>query len=115
MEFCPVCAMRLVVRKHETEPGRLVYVCPKCGLTKEATILETNTPPVASTRSEREQIVVIGEEEARMQTMPTTKARCGRCQNVEAYWWMVQTRGADESTTQFYRCTNCGYTWREMA
>jgi DNA-directed RNA polymerase subunit M len=26
---------------------------------------------------------------------------------------MVQTRRADESATQFFRCTKCGHTWRE--
>jgi DNA-directed RNA polymerase subunit M len=28
---------------------------------------------------------------------------------------MVQTRGIDESMTQFYRCTRCGYTWRDYS
>ncbi|MCW3991867.1 MAG: hypothetical protein NWE79_04105 [Candidatus Bathyarchaeota archaeon] len=26
---------------------------------------------------------------------------------------MVQTRSADESPAQFYRCIECGHTWRE--
>ncbi|MEM4865380.1 MAG: hypothetical protein QXY09_02690 [Acidilobaceae archaeon] len=27
----------------------------------------------------------------------------------------MQTRAADEPPTRFYRCTKCGYTWREYA
>ncbi|MCE2508324.1 MAG: RPA12/RPB9/RPC11 RNA polymerase family protein, partial [Nitrosopumilaceae archaeon] len=33
----------------------------------------------------------------------------------EAVWWMLQTRSADEPTTQFYRCTGCGHTWRDYS
>ncbi|RLG10996.1 MAG: transcription factor S, partial [Thaumarchaeota archaeon] len=38
---------------------------------------------------------------------------CPKCGNREAYYWAVQTRSADEPMTRFFRCTKCGYTWRE--
>lgn len=107
--------MRLVPRRKEgTTQEQLILVCPKCGYTKEANPREAPTP-VPVTRSTQEQIAVISEEEAKIRTMPTMRAECPKCGNNEAYWWMVQTRGADESPTQFFRCTKCGYTWREMA
>ncbi|MGC2430674.1 MAG: hypothetical protein WA393_06530 [Nitrososphaeraceae archaeon] len=28
---------------------------------------------------------------------------------------MLQTRSADEATTQFYRCTKCNHTWRNYS
>jgi DNA-directed RNA polymerase subunit M len=107
----------LVLRRKEgTKDEQLILVCPKCGYAKEAIPQEApTTTTVATTRSTQEQIAVIGEEEAKIRTMPTMKAECPKCHNIEAYWWMVQTRGADESPTQFFRCTVCGYTWREMA
>ena len=48
-------------------------------------------------------------------TMPTIEIECEKCGNNEAVWWMLQTRSADEPTTQFYRCTKCEYTWRNYA
>lgn len=65
--------------------------------------------------SPEEQIAIIGEEEAKIRTMSITKVECPKCANKEAYWWMVQTRGSDESPTQFFRCTKCNYTWREIS
>ena len=47
--------------------------------------------------------------------MPTIEIECEKCGNNEAVWWMLQTRSADEPTTQFYRCTKCEYTWRNYA
>lgn len=47
--------------------------------------------------------------------MPTTTIQCAKCGNMTAFWWMLQTRSADEATTQFYRCTLCSYTWRNYS
>jgi transcription factor S len=47
------------------------------------------------------------------ETLPVTKAECKKCGNVMAYYWMMQTRSADEPSTRFYRCTKCNHTWRE--
>ena len=87
------------------------YVCPKCG---------AEQPMTEEMRIEREargddKIVVIGKKEQNLRTTPEVKAECSKCGNDKAYWWMVQTRGIDESSTQFYRCTKCGYTWRDYS
>ena len=37
-------------------------------------------------------------------TLPTTTTECPKCGNNTAFWWMLQTRSADEATTQFFRC-----------
>ncbi|MEM2093785.1 MAG: transcription factor S [Candidatus Bathyarchaeia archaeon] len=115
MEFCPNCETRLVLRRKgsRAESG-FVLVCAKCGYSKDTEKEELVTARLTD-KSPQERIAVIGEQEARIQTMPTAKTECPRCGNREANWWMVQTRGADEAPTQFFRCTQCGYTWREMA
>ena len=58
-------------------------------------------------------MTVISEEESKMQTMQTIKMKCDKCDNNMVYVWQVQTRGGDEASTQFMRCTKCGHTFRE--
>ena len=93
---------------------RGLWACPKCG-NEVPVASKAPTLPRVIKHGPREQISVIGEKEAGIRTMPTAKVECPKCANLGAYWWIVQTRGADESPTQFFRCTKCGYTWREMA
>lgn len=117
MNFCSDCGMRLVLKREisETE-GDFLLVCPKCGYKKLVTKEESFTPKIGNIRAdetlEQKVITVINEEQMKIRTMPVTKAECPKCKNRTAYWWMVQTRSADESSTQFYRCTKCDYTWR---
>ena len=114
MEFCPKCGMRLVVDQKASSENETILMCPKCGYQKKVA-KEGHTLLRNFNSSPEEQVAIIGEEEAKIRTMSTTKLECPKCANKEAYWWMVQTRGSDESPTQFFRCTKCNYTWREMA
>jgi DNA-directed RNA polymerase subunit M len=104
--------MVLTHRSTETEVIKEL-ICPKCGYTQN--IEEEQKPSKTTSQSKVDIVTVIGEEESKIRTLPTTRVECPKCGHQEAYWWMVQTRGADESTTQFLRCTKCNYTWREMA
>ncbi|MEM0142231.1 MAG: zinc ribbon domain-containing protein [Candidatus Rehaiarchaeum fermentans] len=40
---------------------------------------------------------------------------CPKCGQKKIVSWMEQTRSADEPPTRFYKCANCGYTWREYS
>jgi DNA-directed RNA polymerase subunit M len=115
MEFCPDCGRRLVPAKKEVESGerKLVLSCPKCGYEKTA----EGPIPISRTveHTPQESIVVIGKEEQKLKTLPTVTIECPKCGNNQAYVWQVQTRGADESTTQFFRCTKCSHTFREYS
>ena len=113
MEFCPKCGMRLTLNMKDSDKNVTYLLCPKCGYQKRAPKEELT--PRSINHSPKEKIAVIGEEEAKIRTMSTVKIECPKCNNKEAYWWMVQTRGSDESPTQFFRCTKCNITWREMA
>ena len=84
--------------------------CPKCGYS-ESNSKENKKTKEAETKSE---INVLDENEGK-ETLPTIKIDCEKCGNNEAVWWMLQTRSADEPTTQFYRCTKCNHTWRNYA
>lgn len=91
------------------DSNKKLLVCPKCGA-EEA--VEENIVVTRNT-DEKDKIVVLGKKERNLRTTPQTKAKCPKCGNMTAYWWMVQTRSIDESATQFFRCTKCGYTWRD--
>ncbi len=114
MEFCPKCGMRLVSsREKKAKKDVFHLVCQKCGYTKHT----ENNPvvPKAIERSPQESIAVIGKEEQKLRTLPTVRVECPKCGNHMASAWQVQTRGTDESSTQFFRCTKCNYTFREYS
>jgi len=103
MKFCPHCELRL---KKENSG----LVCPKCGYSEGN---ELNTPK-KTTEETSPEFNVFDQNEGQ-ETLPTIKIDCEKCGHDEAVWWMLQTRSADEPTTQFYRCIKCNYTWRNYA
>jgi len=106
VKFCLKCGTALIIERKEQ-----CYYCPKCG---EKEPLEEDVV-ISRNRAEEDKVIVIGKKERNLRTTPQVKAECPKCGNTMAYWWMVQTRGIDESATQFYRCTKCGHTWREYS
>ena len=84
-------------------------MCRKCGAT--ASKSEAKVEKVLNPSATREMVIIDKEE----QTLPTAKVQCPKCDNKLAYWVIRQTRAADEPETRIYRCTKCGYTWREYA
>lgn len=109
MKFCEKCGNLMLVEKKRKHT---FLVCKKCGRKKKAkrekmAITEAMPEP-------KKEIVVVGKEES-MAELPKTKIMCPECENVEAFWWMQQTRAADEPPTLFYKCTKCGYSWRSYS
>jgi DNA-directed RNA polymerase subunit M len=104
MKFCPTCEVKLKKENSDLK-------CPKCGYLeggsseKQKKMIHDESTEAFNVFAENE-----GEE-----ALPTIKIECESCGNGEAVWWMLQTRSADEPTTQFYRCTKCKYTWRNYA
>jgi DNA-directed RNA polymerase subunit M len=45
--------------------------------------------------------------------LPIVDKACPQCEHSKAYFWLQQTRAADEPPTQFFRCTKCKHVWRE--
>ncbi len=112
MRFCPKCETRL-----KPKPGEETTIaCPRCGFKankgdnegrkEESLVVKTKVGSEASLK------VMDGDE---VDALPTTSIECPECKNGTAFWWMLQTRSADEATTQFYRCTKCNHTWRNYA
>lgn len=103
MKFCPKCEVKL-------KKGDSGLQCPKCGYSEgqEAKQTKKVDKPI-------EESILAFEGDEGEESHPTIKIECEKCGNDEAVWWMLQTRSADEPTTQFYRCTKCKYTWRNYA
>lgn len=109
MRFCPRDGSLLVPVKKE---GRTVLRCPKCGYEEPVNEAVKTAYKSKSVVEKKNEILVA---DAVVEALPKAKATCPKCGNDEAYVWMQQTRAADEPPTRFYRCTKCGYTWREYA
>ncbi len=91
-------------------PKEGVLVCARCGDTKKVKDKAAMTV-VKKGKKKKEVLVLEGDEN--LSTLPVTRAECPECQNMDAQWWLIQTRRADEPETRFLRCTKCKYTWRE--
>jgi DNA-directed RNA polymerase subunit M len=117
MEFCPKCGSRLEPKKGKSgKAAALVMLCPKCGYKKSEAGKKIEAKVAKVIQHNPQQLVaVIGKEEQKLRTLPTVRIECPKCGNNLAYVWQVQTRGADESSTQFLRCTKCSYTFREYS
>jgi len=84
-------------------------ICTGCKAKKE--ILNKDEYRIKTEQKKEEEKLLIVDEEIR--TLPTIRAKCSRCGHMEAEWWFLQTRKADEAETRFFRCTKCKLTWRE--
>jgi DNA-directed RNA polymerase subunit M len=105
LEFCPKCGNLLVVKKKR---GKIYLVCRKGHFEK---LVKEKIEIKEVAREEKKGVIVLGKDEG-IAEFPKTRIMCPKCGNMEAYWWMQQTRAADEPPTIFYRCTKCGYSWR---
>ena len=97
-----------------TEEGTVK--CPKCGYAEVSKFKDQEMLQSTQTRSDnipKSSLKVMDSDTPN--AMPTTTIQCAKCGNMTAFWWMLQTRSADEATTQFYRCTECSYTWRNYS
>ncbi len=89
----------------------LALSCRKCGHEKMLkNYVKANAKMIQ--HNPKQLVAVIGKE-VQLDVLPTVRIECPRCGNNKAFAWQVQTRGSDESSTQFLRCTRCGFTFRE--
>lgn len=96
MEFCKNCGSVIMGK-----------TCVRCGnVIDQAIKLETSQKI-----EPKKEIVVVNDGEGEVR--PIVETICEKCKHKEAYFWTKQTRAGDEAETKFYKCTKCGYTWRE--
>ena len=102
VEFCQKCNNIMLPKN-----GKLV--CTVCSFEKDLGNNNETFELKEKIESKKEEIVVI----ENIDTLSITRMECPECGNMEVYWWLQQTRCADEPETRFYKCKKCGYTWRE--
>ena len=102
MEFCPECGGMML-------PSGDEFKCNKCGHEKKDKD-KADKYELTEKVETKDTVIIKGEE---IDTLPTTKATCPKCGNNKAFWWLQQTRSADEAETRFLRCMKCKHTWRE--
>jgi DNA-directed RNA polymerase subunit M len=73
----------------------------------------TGTDEVVEEQENMERRVSEDEEVDTDKALPTIEADCEECDNNVAYYYLQQTRAADESETRFYICTECENKWRD--
>lgn len=113
MEFCAECGSRLQPKKiNSGNQVMIMMVCKKCDKRQQSNEVAKFNAKIIE-HNPKQLVAVIGKEEQELHTTPTINIDCPRCGNNSANVWLVQTRGSDESSTQFLRCTSCGFTYRE--
>ena len=104
MKFCPKCKSLMLPKK---SGSKTVMACTQCHATDdkaEVTILSEVTQAP-------HKIEVI--EPSDKGHLPLTDIKCEKCSHKKAYYWLIQTRAADEAATKFYKCEKCEHIWRE--
>lgn len=98
--FCPECDSLML-------PDPDALRCRSCGTIKD------KSGGMKSVSEREESDIPFLNEDKDLNTLPTAEVKCDECGYDRAGWWLRQMRSADESETRFYRCLECGNTWRE--
>jgi transcription factor S len=113
MDFCPKCESRLYPKTVESGSHEIVVLfCKKCGYQSKNAETDEKLDYKKISHNPKQMIAVVDKKED-VSVEPTIQIECPNCGNNTAYVWQVQTRGSDESSTEFMRCTRCGHTFRE--
>ena len=105
MQFCEECGSMM---KAEGER----WVCTSCE-SVQGRDREEETEFI-TTESQTFDDVIESDENANFEGKPiASDVRCDDCGNTEAWYTLKQTASADEPPTRFFKCTECGYRWRE--
>ncbi len=104
VEFCKKCGFIMLPEKKKTSVS---LRCRKCSYSTKKGVHEIK---LMEKRKTSKAVVVLEKNET---PLPIIDMQCPRCSNPKAYYWMQQTRSADEPPTQFFRCVKCKHVWRE--
>ncbi|EMF09752.1 DNA-directed RNA polymerase I 13.7 kDa polypeptide [Sphaerulina musiva SO2202] len=113
--FCTACNNLL----ERVSPTHLKIQCEVCGTTNPnnwpSTIVETSRPrslPSQLRTKLQGNVQSVSEEELQKNGQKISQT-CPECASPEMYFTALQLRSADEGTTVFYVCHECGHRYKE--
>lgn len=106
MQFCDECGSMM-----RAEDDVMVCTDPDCSGT--ASRDADREAAFVSTESQSNAEVIETAEGDAFEGKPTAEVRCEECGNDTAWYTIKQTASADEPPTRFFKCTECGYRWRD--
>jgi len=96
----------------QRKAGKSLFTCSRCGYKiEEANKLTIESIEGTHKPYKQPSIIEVSDETAG--SLSKTKVTCPKCGGSEAFWWMQQTRAADEASTRFFKCVRCEHVWRE--
>lgn len=108
MMFCPKCGSLL---KSKKIGAKAVKYC-ECGFKEKGAEPEIMSSGKKADPDEVRFDVVEVDDSEKIHPIDSEEV-CPKCENKGAYFWMAQTRGADEPETKFLKCTKCRHIWRD--
>jgi DNA-directed RNA polymerase subunit M/transcription elongation factor TFIIS len=108
MDFCPNCEKTLAFVMG------VGYRCPKCGYTTATQKTESNGKTIGKSKKMINPIIISDSRETTFHTLPTMNVNCSNCTNSTATF-RTQAVGKDDDVLiiHLFRCTQCGYQWRQ--
>lgn len=105
MTFCPKCGS-ILIPKGEGKKQKIV--CSRCSYIEKGKKKSNMTIKDISIIN-KTKLEVIDKD---VETDPKTEIECPKCGHNLAYYWLAQTRAADEAETMFFKCIKCKHKWR---
>jgi len=106
MKFCQKCKSLMIPKR---VGGKVIMTCTSCGAKDD----KAEYTVIKEEKRNNKKIEVIDADKE--QNLPLTDEICGKCGHGKAYYWLLQTRSADEAETKFLRCEKCNHTWRDYS
>lgn len=106
MQFCDLCGSMMI----SSEGG---MACTNQDCTFEVEQDHERAAEFVSTESQSDTEIIETEAGATFEGKPTAEVHCESCGHDRAWYTIKQTASADEPPTRFFKCTECGYRWRD--
>lgn len=101
IEFCKKCGSIMLPEK------KGILKCRSCGYQIRKSVRDLK---IVEEKKKSDAVIVLEKDQT---ILPMVDKMCPVCENMKAYYWLQQTRSADEPPTQFFRCAKCKHVWRE--